>query len=178
MTVHYRLYSFVNALYLKEIQLGIQTAHVVSELYSKYYFGSDSNKFPSILLDIWGKQDKTIIVLNGGNVKGLKKINDFLVEEDKKGFFLPYATFSEDDESLGGILTSVGVIVPEDIYDSIDYKTAQKVIPNFEKYESYTGQLEGSWFYLRKDDEVPYIYLPETPIGKFLTILKQCKLAR
>jgi hypothetical protein len=114
-----RLYTFCN-FYLSSIQQGVQTAHVVSEMFSKYYkpFGSLPLDPKFQLLRSWAsdKEGKTIIILNGGNCYDLAGISNALeVEENTK---YPCAPFYEDAQSLNRALTCVGVVVPEAIYES------------------------------------------------------------
>lgn len=108
-----RLYTFVNY-YLSDIQRGIQTAHVVQELNNKYnnkrYEGLSHKK----LLQEWGENHKTIIVLNGKNSENLRNI---LAACDSIGFQYPYAQFNEDEQSLDCALTCVGIVVPEHIIE-------------------------------------------------------------
>lgn len=112
-----RLYSFVNY-YLSDLQRGLQTAHLVSELYMKYRFSSSRVTF---ILDAWAYMNKTIIILNGGNQKNL---SDILHQFQKAGLNYPYTMFQEDDDSLNNALTCVGIIFPEftkqDVEDYVD----------------------------------------------------------
>jgi len=55
-------------------------------------------------------------VLNGGNNKNINEIINFLSTYDE---YLS-VFFDEDQESLGGLTTSVGIIVPEKIWSAID----------------------------------------------------------
>jgi len=59
----------------------------------------------------------TTICLNGGNNQELKNI---LEDLEKFESFYPMASFHEDDESLGGLLTNVGIIVPYKIWGAYD----------------------------------------------------------
>ncbi len=101
-----RLYSFVNY-YLSDLQRGLQTAHLVSELFDKYQYSSAGAAHS---LSNWAHCGKTIIILNGGNCYGLSCIHDVL-EEKNCGY--PFDFFTEDAASLNGALTCVGVIFPE-----------------------------------------------------------------
>lgn len=101
-----RLYSFVNY-YLSDLQRGLQTAHLVSELCTKYKFSSSG---ATLTLDSWAYYNKTIIILNGGNQKNLGNILNQL-QDLESGF--PFGMFQEDIDSLNGALTCVGVIFPE-----------------------------------------------------------------
>ena len=115
-----RLYTFTNS-YLSPIQCGIQTAHIVSELSvtfkNTYYY------------DEWSRNHKTIIVCNGGNQAALENLAHELslltIELYNHEFYtyaelsnqIPVSKFYEDSKSLGGALTAVGIILPEDIYN-------------------------------------------------------------
>lgn len=101
-----RLYSFVNY-YLSDLQRGLQTAHLVAELFQKYQYSSAS---AALILSNWAYYNKTIIILNGGNQNNLDNIlNQF--QNFELGF--PFGMFQEDIDSLNGALTCVGVIFPE-----------------------------------------------------------------
>jgi hypothetical protein len=103
-TTELRLYSFVNY-YLSDLQRGLQTAHLVAELYKKYTVG----KHKKVLVE-WATDHKTIIILNGGNCSGLADVSSNLKYYSER-LELPVASFSEDMQSLGGALTVTGIIV-------------------------------------------------------------------
>jgi len=107
----YRLYTFVAGLYLNHLQKGLQTAHVVSEL-SQFKI----NTMERVAFDAWAMFDKTIIICDAGNHKGvvdcwaeLSRINSALN--------LPAAIFYEDEQSMNGMATACGVIVPREYWD-------------------------------------------------------------
>lgn len=106
-----RLYSFVNALYLREVQWGIQTHHASEEIYQKYI---NSNPSLAKMRIDWGKNHKTIIILNGGNCWELSLIVNKLKEYTSN---YPWAYFKEDSDSLNNALTCVSIVVPENIYN-------------------------------------------------------------
>lgn len=109
MNMIHTAYVWVNGLYLSDKQFGIQTAHCIAEM---------SLQNPQEVYNEWAKNNKTIIMFDGKNSGTLKKIskilnclrNYHLVD----GPAIPVAEFREDEESLNGALTSVGVIIPED----------------------------------------------------------------
>lgn len=109
--MNYRLYCFVNNVYMSPIQWGIQTAHVVSSVSVKYEKRSKQHK----AYESWAKECPTLMVMQGGNVAML---HDKLENIDRlaNDLGLAWAPFFEDEDSLGGILTSVGVLVPEDVF--------------------------------------------------------------
>lgn len=113
-----RLYTFVNY-YLSSIQQGIQTAHLVSELLAKYYLHGDIIKYKDqqTRLFNWAVMHKTIIVLNGGNSKDIEDIYISL-KNDAYSLALPFANFYEDEDSLGGIMTCCGLVVPAELYNA------------------------------------------------------------
>jgi hypothetical protein len=112
-----RLYTFGNY-YLSSIQQGIQSAHVVSELFTKYPFENAivwDEPQGKPLYD-WAKTHKTIICLSGGNCDDLHDLYEELAGIGPT-LGLPYAKFREDDASLNGAITCCGIVVPAMIYD-------------------------------------------------------------
>ena len=151
---NYRLYSFVN-FYLSSIQQGVQTAHLVHTLFTEVAAAEPRN-----VLDTWAKEDKTIIILNGGANQDIQEKFIFLARE--AGAFswkAPYGAFSEDDRSLGGVMTCCGLVVPERIYNA-----------------QYSVQFD-EYIYDVPNQPV-YRYGPMTSDYRFLQILKSCGLAK
>jgi hypothetical protein len=115
-----RLYTLTNY-YLSSIQIGIQSAHVLGELV---------NKYPEIPCDLtvrvqsretlcdWMQNYKTMICLNGGNNADL--MATFELFNDLRNTGLPFAKFNEDEQSMDGMLTCIGIVVPEYIYNAED----------------------------------------------------------
>jgi len=112
-----RLYTFTN-FYLSSIQQGIQPLHVTSELFVKYpnELRTQSSVYPDAILQEWAKNHKTVVCLNGGNNADL---NEIWVKLNSFGLTLnlPFAKFHEDEQSLGGVVTSMGIVVPTEIYE-------------------------------------------------------------
>ncbi len=104
-----RLYSFVNY-YISPLQQGLQTAHIVSELFNDYTLCE-----PYEILTDWAKDHKTIVILKGGNSKDLLDLYDFFNDGEND---YPFAKFCEDEQSLNGACTAVGIILPEIIYET------------------------------------------------------------
>lgn len=153
-------------MYLSSIQQGIQSAHVTHSLFVKY----PSESHNSILWD-WAKHDMTMIVLNGGGVPDIKlafeTVQHLAVEYG--GVQLPVAGFYED-ESLGGIMTSFGVVVPESLYNAKPVKDG-----------AFITDIDGDDKAFRFEDEetgINYNYLSDTAEHFFIGILKSCGLAR
>jgi hypothetical protein len=103
-----RLYVFTNC-YLSSIQKGIQTAHVVAEMAELTENVSDFHK--------WAQFHKTIIVLDGGNNYNLNQISKTLKTADHN--FL-WAEFWEDEDSMGGMLTAVGILFDNNAVYAVD----------------------------------------------------------
>jgi hypothetical protein len=106
-----RLYSFVN-FYLSDIQKGIQTGHMAVDLVREYGDEDILPKHCDLVAD-WADNHKTFIVLNGGNNLMLDNTANICAYSG-----LPWTTFYEDEESLGGLRTCVGVVVPENYFNA------------------------------------------------------------
>lgn len=159
-----RLYTFCNV-YLSSIQQGIQSAHVTHELFVKYKYNFELS---SRLFD-WAENHKTMIVLNGGINESLHDLYNLLTT-DKLSFPAPFACFNEDEKSLGGIMTNVGIVLPEEIYDVVNYRTAVSLLG----YDVFDQDA----FYFIKDGKCMMRYEKDTPDWRFINILKSCPLAR
>jgi hypothetical protein len=156
-----RLYTFINY-YLSSIQQGIQSAHIAVDLFCKY----TDPKYDKKILDTiitWADDHKTMVVCNGGNVASLKDLIQFFKDEEN---IYPWASFCEDGDSLGGTLTGVGIIIPEELYD---------VTTEFE-YNKKTGIRSKQYVYA-KDIRVTYAD-PESYIYQFIDRIKSAPLAK
>jgi len=153
--MEYRLYTFIN-FYLSQIQQGIQSAHIVSELFTKY----ENNALMTGIIKTWARSHKTIIVCNGGNSAGISEFSDVFQDSP-----YPYADFYEDMDSLGGVRTGIGIILPEAIF-----KCEKRVDGLFTHYE-----------YQRSGDEVADTifksYNPTHPAFALIHAVKSAKLA-
>jgi hypothetical protein len=108
-----RAYFFGN-MYLSPIQQGIQAAHVVTKLFAYYPTSQYGPSFYT--LHAWANDGVTKILLNGGYQSNLAVIFEAL-ETLCMHLELPFAKFHEEQDALNGALTSVGVVVPEEVYD-------------------------------------------------------------
>ena len=106
MNKDYRAYILTNY-YLSPLQCGLQSAHVVSEMSLKKHKHYKQ----------WATEDKTIIILNGGNSSQLVFFEAFLDNQVENKYC--WAAFREDEMSLNGALTAVGIILPSDVYSLI-----------------------------------------------------------
>ena len=108
-----RFYGFGNY-YLSSLQQGLQSAHVIGELFTQY----EQNTEQFGIVHDWAKNHKTMVLLNGGNSAALQELFDFFQKFQTQGMTLPFAKFHEDEQSLGGALTYVGIVVPEKYYNA------------------------------------------------------------
>lgn len=98
-----RFYAVGN-MYLSSIQQGVQAFHCLGEMALEH----TGNR----MFEDWLSVHKTLICLNGGNNQSLNAFYD-LVRYQKQ---FPVTKFHEDEQSMAGMLTCVGIIVPEAIY--------------------------------------------------------------
>lgn len=108
-TMELRAYFFGN-MYLSSIQQGIQAAHVVTEMFNKYYVKPHPLTH---MLNTWAREDKTMILLNAGPGIELHRLHRVFSSSENP---FPHATFYEDGDALDGAMTSVGIILPEYIW--------------------------------------------------------------
>ncbi|KKK54219.1 hypothetical protein LCGC14_3086920, partial [marine sediment metagenome] len=64
----------------------------------------------------WSLSHKTMILLNGGYAANLQKLVDFFDQQGNRNVSYPWAHFHEEEASLNGALTCVGIVLPEKIY--------------------------------------------------------------
>lgn len=106
-----RIYTFTHFI-LSPIQQGIQASHAKDEMAAQFSNGKDE---ASLMYQDWLKNHKTHIALNGGNTQTLSELYAFLLDEENP---YPWTRFREDDETLGGLMTSVAIVLPEKIYEA------------------------------------------------------------
>lgn len=173
-----RFYTFTN-FYLSSIQQGIQPGHATSELHVKYSkeVGSAAHR---LMMD-WAVNHKTHIALNGGALGDLLVKYEQLVElAEKAEFPVPYAKFHEDEYSLGGIMTSFGVVVSQELFDAVDYRKACSIFG--QNFMAAVDPLdvenhEKSYFFI-EDELVKHTFKFGTPAWTLINMLKSCSLAR
>lgn len=186
--MEFRLYTFCN-FYLSQIQGGIQSAHVVHELFNKYPTDDAILYHAGGALREWSKNHKTMIVLNGGahqdiQDKFLMLSREAAAVEHKIGCGIPFNSFNEDEYSLGGIMTCVGVVLPEMIFDAVDYTRAISMVQP-EGSQAFVAKYqpcyaEGWYFYMDTTVEgcpsVVHAFEPESPTSRLIKMVKGCKL--
>lgn len=107
-----RAYFFGN-MYLSSIQQGIQSAHTLTEMFTKYVNATDWNDHTVQLFE-WAKNHKTMVLLNAGYSEEIRSLVELFSNHRNK---YPWASFSEGNDALDGALTCVGIILPQKIYD-------------------------------------------------------------
>ena len=113
---------FLGNFYLSSIQQGIQAAHCMVELFTKYpapnddFESEESKEICTVLWD-WAQDHKTMILLNGGNSTELYGIRYHFEQEENP---YPFAMFEESVDALSGAVTCVGIILPEKIYTAAE----------------------------------------------------------
>ena len=131
---NYRFYSFVAGHYLSPLQCGLQTAHAVSNMSVE----------PTKEYNNWAKNDKTIIICNAANSKGvgdtyevLKRFGDLRE--------LPVSIFHEDENSLNGAATACGIIVPMQYYYNVKF-TADVEGGSYYQFFKENGETAGAFY--------------------------------
>jgi len=136
MNEELRLYTFT--LYqLSAMQQGIQAAHATVELAMKCYREQGMLRQGTnwTLYQDWATNWKTMVCLNGGDLNELRELYEFFCRHDRT---LPWAEFFED-ESLGGCMTSIAVIVPERIFATVAAlrkRDTSIILTQFSEWES------------------------------------------
>ena len=113
----HRAYFFGN-MYISQIQHGIQAAHVVTKMAVDAIHIGKYSRHSSVFLG-WAEHGVTKILLNGGYQSNLEKINT-IFEAAALVLNLPTAHFREEPDALNGAMTSVGIVVPEEVYNHTD----------------------------------------------------------
>ena len=110
--MEYRFYGFGNY-YLSSLQQGLQAGHCIGELFAQHV--EEKNKSATVY--DWATNHKTMVLLNGGNSNSLQELYNFFNQLKEASMDLPFVKFHEDEASLSGALTYVGIIVPSFVYD-------------------------------------------------------------
>lgn len=143
------------------IQWGIQTAHCVSTM-----MATPESKKAKKAIKTWAKESPTIIICQGGNVQTLQALYVELKEicaliETLYDYVLPVVKFHEDMESLGGIITSVAVLVPEALFNARSIRNQDGVVHFIDPMNDLLITPDGA----------------DTLLHRFLSIVKLARLA-
>lgn len=111
-----RCYFFTN-MYMLGLQAGIQSQHSGQRLCNKYGLGFEGEQNSNAILNYkkWAREHETSILLNAGYEINLKRLISLLESsnDDNKN---AWASFNESKEALNGALTSVCVVLREEVY--------------------------------------------------------------
>lgn len=138
-----RAYFFGN-LYLSSIQQGIQSAHCVAEMFTKYQYVNenvDNISQKCAHLYNWANDHKTMILLNGGYSENLQIICDLFNDEFNS---YPWASFHEGVDALNGALTCVGIILPERVYGNVELISKLPQTTNASEYGALVQQVQAA----------------------------------
>lgn len=164
---NYRLYSFVANHYLSPLQCGLQTAHVVSEM----TLWPDRTPKLEDAFGTWAREDKTIIICGAGNHRG---VIDCFVElmRINTALLLPCAIFHEDEQSMNGMATACGVIVPQEYYDVEFFQEATTLDQN----RLEVKHTDAYWEHGKADGTMVRYPLTHAE-GQFISHIKKYRLA-
>lgn len=156
MHIEYRFFTFVASLYLSDKQKGIQSSHVLGDIVAQYMVHknpeviavpggeSGTSVTRADMVGQWAGIDKTMIVKSANTSGEVGRIwaeiatitNDF-----------PFAMFREDQESLGGAATAVGIVLPYCVWGLADAIRNSKIVPTAEQVDSglvgFYGEFDG-----------------------------------
>lgn len=170
---NYRLYTFTANLYLSDLQKGLQSGHVVGEL-NAYDTGTPGRD----AFDDWSLQDKTMIICGAGNHGGVLRCYDTIQRlcdqpgADIELASLAHSLFREDEESMNGMATACGVIVPEKFWNT-------KLKNRSTAYADSTIENSPDDFYYEhvSPEQIVTRHYLSTPIGEFIHHIKGYRLA-
>lgn len=172
-----RFYAIKN-MYMNGIHSGIQSGHVMGELFNKYgnsrdnAIGARANRanitaLHDMLWD-WNINHRTWIVLDGGYASNLRSIIEvFKKYEDE----FPWADFHEDEDALDGALTAIGIILPKWIYDC-QRRQADQGLFEYVYREAVPCGAPGTYMYLQET-----VHTFESKYFDLIHAVKQCKFA-
>lgn len=111
-----RIYTWTNRLYLNDKQIGLQSLHVLGEmiaLYANHPFGSQGHEKFQQVVD-WAANHKTAIFYSGTNSATLRHLWQTIGTAP-----YPVGIFHEDEDSLDGALTGIGIILPTRLVEAV-----------------------------------------------------------
>ena len=140
----WRAYHFGN-FYLSSIQQGIQAAHAQTSLFVKYLGMRPNLKDRKVKMFLEWADNPTMICLNGGNNEQMHFTKDFFSSKDNP---YPWCIFCEDEESLGGLLTNVVILLPKKIWNAFDtFRTVIYQTDNCKTFEEYYEAVSVAEYY-------------------------------
>jgi hypothetical protein len=174
---NYRLYTFVAGLYLSELQKGLQTAHVVSEMVDNYMpmGGPACNEW--VTFRDWADTDKTIIILNALNHGTVTRTFAEMAPWAKEAG-LPIVLFHEDEESMNGMATACGIILPEIFWGARYVHGVNLTDGTYGLPTNPTASwVPPKYVYRSEDGTIDCTYVEGSVTFNFLQLLKSFKMA-
>lgn len=146
----YKFYSWVNTLYMRPIQFGIQAGHLSNEMTIRYLLDPEIVDADAAvhLRDWMTSSDPLYIISDGLCLEVIEKINEQL-EQLADYLRLPQHAFFESAGAIGGCMTITGIIVPSEIWSrdtftrtgiDADGYTTTVILPEYEQY--FKGPLD------------------------------------
>jgi len=171
-----KAYFFVNSA-LSGIQKGLQIAHCVAEMGNKV---AKEDVSPEDISAVgfaqrswyfnWARDHKTIIVLEGGFHADLMAIHNLFTDAAEVPLIPVWAAFSEDEETMNGMMTCVGIILPERIYEVAKWTREKTAILRKDSPEEEGWRLFGE----RSSEWNPYTNWEV----ELIKLINSCPLAR
>lgn len=100
-----RMYIMIHRIF-SGIKAGAQAAHVAAEIVRKNTMATDELR---AMTSRWAGSDRTIIILDGGDSHKMGELLRTL-----QGSPYPFGYFCESPKYAKGLLTGVGIIMPEE----------------------------------------------------------------
>lgn len=107
---------FITHKYLNTMQKGVQSSHVLAEMFTYYndiVSSSPTEQLEWEILDTWAREFKTVLILDGGSGEKFDDWKNSMKYYCPKLFF-PYATFREPD--IEDLCLAFGFILPHREY--------------------------------------------------------------
>ncbi len=158
-TTMLRCYTFTHWM-LRTIQQGIQPAHAIAEMSTKY----QSTDMNNLIYKAWAEQGKTMVCCNGGVSRELDEKWKILQAMEHK---FPIAKFHEDEYSLGSLMTSMAIILPPEYYNAV---------PMFQP-NTHGIERPASYDYYNHASNIGVHYPAGTPDFALIEMVQGCKLA-
>lgn len=142
-----KLYIFVNGV-LSSAQIAVQAAHVAESICKEYV---NKNEY----YDTWSNNHKTMVLLSVKNNKELKEALSVIRQYSSKiDNNIPHQWFIEDEDTLGGLMTSVAVVISEELTEFINSLKGRIYIVTGERdngTNEITNKLTGEIFEIEKE---------------------------
>lgn len=110
----YKLYTFVNCTYMREVQFGIQTTHALGEAVKKYVFQDNGEVERQHVANYINHEEPFVIILDGSYLERMEELKSTL-DLCAEVLELPRVDFYESRAAMGGMMTVIGYIIPDNL---------------------------------------------------------------